>query len=84
MQIKAALEIEFKICKKKKQNISLKKKKFVWESKKMYFTSIKVVRGGVNNVYGDNFFICCMWIPYHITYSIGTNKLYVTRQIKEI
>ncbi len=39
---------------------------------------------GVNNVYDENFFISCMWVPYYITYSISTNKLYVTRQIKEI
>ncbi len=30
---------------------------------------------GVNNVDDDNCFTFCMWVTYHITYSISTNKL---------
>ncbi len=37
----------------------------------------------VNNSYDENFFIFCMWVPY-IIYSISTQKLYVTMQIKKI
>ncbi len=29
-------------------------------------------------------FFVCGWVPYHIIYSISTNKWYVTRQIKKI
>ncbi len=29
---------------------------------------------GLNNVYDENFFICCMWVPYHIIYSISAKK----------
>ncbi len=39
---------------------------------------------GLNNVYDENFFICCMWVPYHIIYSISAKKWYVTMQIKKI
>ncbi len=39
---------------------------------------------GVNNSYDENFFIFCMWVHYHIIYSIGTKKWYVTKQIKKI
>ncbi len=39
---------------------------------------------GVNNSYDENFFVFCMWVHYHIIYSISTKKWYVTKQIKKI
>ncbi len=49
------------------------------------FQQVKTVYSsmGVNNSCDENFFIFCMRLPYHIIYSIGTKKWYVTKQIKK-
>ncbi len=35
------------------------------------FGKVLVGRAKLNNMCDDNFFICCCWVPYHITYAIS-------------
>ncbi len=34
---------------------------------------------GVKHFYHENFFIFCVWLPYHIIYLISTNKWFVNK-----
>ncbi len=38
----------------------------------------------VNNVYDENFFIFCRWVPYHITYSISTKNVMLPGKLGNI